>query len=57
MHRNIQAGMRARAELVEAFKVSRNKDAKQIESMKAEHDTLDKMVFKMMYFLQVGDLT
>lgn len=53
MHRNVQAGMRARTELVEAYKLSRSKDAKQIETMKAEHRSIDKMMFKMMFFLQV----
>lgn len=57
MHRNIQAGMRARTELVEAFKLSKSKEVKQLEAMKAEYNTLDKMLFKMMLFLQARQKT
>jgi hypothetical protein len=56
MHRNIQAGMRVRTEVVEAFKLSRSKDAKQVETLKTEYDALDRILFRMMFLLQVGIL-
>jgi hypothetical protein len=53
MHRNIQAGMRARTELVEGYKLAKSKEVKQLETMKAEITALDRTVFRMMFFLQV----
>jgi hypothetical protein len=53
MHRNIQAGMRARTELVEGYKLAKSKEVKQLETMKAEITALDRTLFRMMFFLQV----
>lgn len=56
MHRNIQAGMRARTELVEGYKLAKSKEVKHLENMKAEITALDRTLFRMMFFLQVFPL-
>lgn len=53
MYRNIQAGMRARTEVTEAFKLARSKEVKQIDKLKSEYEIIDKMLFRMMLLLQV----
>lgn len=54
MYRNIQAGMRARTEVTESFKLAHNREIQQIDKLKAEHEIIDKMLFRMMLLLKVG---
>lgn len=53
MHRNVQAGLRARTEVVDKFRMTRANEAKQLETVKAAYDALDRVLFRMLLFLQV----
>jgi hypothetical protein len=53
MHRNIQAGQRAKTEITETFKASRSKMYQQLENMQLEYNLIDKLLFRAMYLLKV----
>lgn len=53
MHRNIQSGMRARAEIAEANRQARSQDANQIAQLRNEYQTIDSMLLRMMILLPV----
>ena len=52
-HRDLQAGLRAREELISTFRLKKNKEVDRVEHLKEEHRALDKMLFRMMFFLKV----
>ena len=53
MHRNIQSGMRARAEIAEVNRQARSKDSNQIAQLRIEYQAIDSMLLRMMVLLPV----
>ena len=53
MHRNIQSGMRARAEIAEVNRQARSKDSNQIAQLRIEYQAIDSMLLRMMILLPV----
>eukprot|EP01032_Pedospumella_encystans_P014051 gene14051-16159_t len=51
MHRNIQSGMRARAEIAEVNRQARSKDSNQIAQLRIEYQAIDSMLLRMMILL------
>ena len=56
MHRNIQSGMRARAEIAEVNRQARSKDSNQIAQLRIEYQAIDSMLLRMMILLPVSYL-
>ena len=52
-HRNIQAGLRTRTEITEAFRSRKNSEVKLLEKLKTEYKVIDNMLFQMLYLLSV----
>ncbi len=54
MHRNIQSGMRARAEIAEVNRHARSQDSNQIAQLRIEYQAIDSMLLRMMILLPVS---